>query len=237
MLSVPGQENPFISTNIDAGPMKRKAGPEFFRGIDVEIMSEVAQALGVRLEIVPAVGEGGIPTYSALIPALLAGEGDIIASAFSITPARTEKISFSTPYFHNEVVVIMRSDAKVSQAQGLAGLKAGVVPKSSLDDYLRDLNLEGLQRLEVEMQLEAYEAVSEGNADFLLDDLSAGLGRFLDLFDNLNPAFSLPVEDLYAFGLRPGSDLLEPINRALKKLRRSGRLREIVALDRSTIED
>ena len=46
-------------------------------------------------------------TRERLIPALLAGEGDIIAANLTITPERRTKVEFSNPYLENvkEVVV------------------------------------------------------------------------------------------------------------------------------------
>ncbi|MCH9651127.1 MAG: ABC transporter substrate-binding protein [Deltaproteobacteria bacterium] len=230
MLTVPWQENLFVRTNIEAGPMQRKAGPEFFEGSDVDLMSEIARELGVELEIVPAMGEGGIPSYSALIPALLREEGDVIASAFSVTATRREKIDFSAPYFHNQVVIITRKGPKGSQATDLAGLRAAIIPQTSLVEDLAALQIDGVQRVEVDIILEAYEAVSEGRADFLLDYLSSGVANFLSLFDNLEIARSLPAADTFAIGLRPGSDLEEPINQVIEKLRSSGRLEQIMSL-------
>src|SRR5579864_2821888 len=88
MLTYPVQGTHFISANLDA---MRERGlklvelrqPELFQGIDVDLMSGFARSLGVALEIHAITGG-----YGALIPALLAREGDLVASEFTITPGR-----------------------------------------------------------------------------------------------------------------------------------------------------
>lgn len=222
MLTVPGQENPFIRTNLEAGVMKRRGGPEHFEGKDVDLMQEVARQLGVKLVIVPAVGEGGIPTYDALIPALLAGKGDVIASSFSVTAKREDLIDFTTPYFKNEVLVVTRKGSGLEGPEDLGGKKAAATPGTSLWEHLEGMKIPDLEISEQELVLEGYEAVSEGNADFVLDDLSSGSSNYLSFFDNLEVAFTLPVDDVYALGVRPGSDLLPELNRILAELRESG---------------
>ncbi|MEM9598470.1 MAG: ABC transporter substrate-binding protein [Acidobacteriota bacterium] len=223
MLCVPNQENPFIRTNLDAGPMKRVGGIDAFSGYDVEILSLVAQELGVKLQIVPALSDEGLPSYPHLIPALLAGEGDIIASSFSVTDERQRKISFSEPYWRSRVAVVVRKDrTDIRSVDDLAGLKASVLPGSSHSEFLD--TLPGIRRVEVDLGIESYEAVSDGRADFLLDDYQGSQPGFMRFTDDLQIAFDLPLEDSYALGLRPGSDLLDRINGVLQELRDSGHL-------------
>ena len=50
-----------------------------YEGLDYELVAGFARTLGVRLRVVAK------PRFIELIPALLAGEGDLIASTMSIT--------------------------------------------------------------------------------------------------------------------------------------------------------
>jgi ABC-type amino acid transport substrate-binding protein len=90
MLCFPHQDNGFISVNLGAGPMPKAGGEKNFQGVDVDIMVGFAQFLGVSLEIRSI----SVPSYGELIPALLRGDGDVIASSFSVTAERQKVVDF-----------------------------------------------------------------------------------------------------------------------------------------------
>jgi membrane-bound lytic murein transglycosylase F len=104
------------------------------RGFDYELAKGVADALGVRLEVIVP------PTGADLIPWLEEGRGDIIAAAFTITPEREERLLFSTPYLFVDEVVVQRKDAPaLKRVEDLAGKTVWVRPSSSYEDTLREL--------------------------------------------------------------------------------------------------
>jgi ABC-type amino acid transport substrate-binding protein len=83
--------------------------PEFFAepssprpGFDYEVLKAFA-ALH-RVTLVPVFANG----WDALIPALLAGKGDVIAGRFSATETRRQQIDFTTEVFPYRLVVITR---------------------------------------------------------------------------------------------------------------------------------
>jgi membrane-bound lytic murein transglycosylase MltF len=80
--------------------------------------------------------------FDQLIPALLNGQGDIIAAGMTITPERSAKIAFSNPYRTNisEVTVRHRDAEKLENADQLAGKTVHVVRGSSYFSHLQQLN-------------------------------------------------------------------------------------------------
>ena len=80
--------------------------------------------------------------FEQLIPALLSGEGDVIAAGMTITPERKNKVAFSSPYRTNisEVVVRNKNTKKVEKAQDLSGKLVHVVRGSSYFSSLQRLN-------------------------------------------------------------------------------------------------
>src|SRR5205085_567467 len=70
-------------------PFVRETSPGQFEGIDEGIMKTFANTLGVALEIQP------VKELNELIPGIVAGKGDILASGFSITKDREKIINFS----------------------------------------------------------------------------------------------------------------------------------------------
>jgi arginine/lysine/histidine transporter system substrate-binding protein len=213
MLCFPHQENPFIRVDV-------AAGLDHYQGIDYEIMQGLAGRLGVALEVRPVK-----PAFSALVPALLAGDGDVIASSFSVTPERRQKVDFSSPYYKVHTVVVVRKGSGIKTAADLAGKTGSTVAGSSLEERIKQLRAGRIHH--VEFTRWNYDAVSEKEADFTVLDESS-TWRLLPLYPDLEVAFALPGADEYAYAVAPGSDLREAIDAYLEELRRSGRLDEIV---------
>src|SRR5262245_7833033 len=88
--------------------------PGKFEGLDVEIMKTLANSLGVALEVNPQ------ENFKDLIPALLAGQGDVIASSVTITKEREKVVSFSDSYFPVVMMIITKKDSKISNKKDLS---------------------------------------------------------------------------------------------------------------------
>ncbi len=61
-------------------------------GFDVDFARAMAEAMGVKLKIVPT-------RWSGILPSLVSGKFDMIISAMTITPKRALMVNFSIPYF------------------------------------------------------------------------------------------------------------------------------------------
>lgn len=223
LICFPHQENPFVHVNLALGPMPRVGGPDHFQGIDVELTQAVAESLGVSLEVHP-VSE---PSYAALIPDLLAGRGDLVASSFSITPARDEQVDFSDPYYHTERVIIARRGAPIAAVDDLRDKVGVAIPGSTHEAFLRDLGLPPEQLLTVGFTRENLSEVAEGRADFTSADATIEPLLRKD-FKGLDVVLRLPGDDRYGVAVPPGSDLVTAVNRVIAELQESGKLQEII---------
>lgn len=221
MICFPHQNSEFISVNLKRGPMRPVGTLEDFQGFDVDVMAAFAGSLGVTLEIRPI----ATPGYGELIPALLRGDGDLIASSFSITEARREQVGFSRPYFTVKELVITRKDSPIRSLADLAGKTAATIAGSAQEEHLKALKSKGLTFWHVAFTIDAFIAVNEGTANFTLQD-SPTL-RQLAEFHDLRAAFSIGEGTQYGYAVRKGSDLLEPLDGLVAKLREGGRLAEL----------
>ena len=222
MICFPHQDSEFVSVNLAAGPMARVGDTSSFVGADVDLMAEFAAELGVELEIRP-VAE---PSYGALIPALLGGDGDLVASSLTITEERRRQVDFSVPYHVVHPVVVTRRDGGPASVDELQGRTAAAIPSSSQEQLLRGLGFGGDRLVPVSFTRDGLLAVAEGQADLVLVD-SGVAGRLLPEFPGLVAAFGLPGEEGYGFAVRPGSNLLPALDAFLAGLSSSGRLAEI----------
>ncbi len=90
---------------------------DYADGYDVVIASMIAETLGMEVQIVKT-------DWDSLIPSLNAGAIDCIIAGMTETPERAEAVSFTTPYYESDMVVIVRADSdlvNISDIQELAG--------------------------------------------------------------------------------------------------------------------
>ena len=88
-----------------------------FEGFDVEIAREVAIALFGDPNAITYIG---IPS-SDRVQALVEGQVDLVASAFTPTCSRREEIAFSTDYYTSTQDVLLRDDDEAETVADLAG--------------------------------------------------------------------------------------------------------------------
>jgi len=209
VLSYPHEFNAFV----------KEKSPGEYEGVDVGIMKTFANSLGVALEIHP------VQKLNDLIPELLAGKGDILASGFSITKDREKIVTFSEPYFPAVVMVITRNGSNIAGPADLKGKKGSVVKGSSKEERMKQFT--GAILYYVEKSTMHYSAVAGGKADFALIDSPSAL-TFLSNFPTLKIAFQLPEIEHYGYAVAPGSDLKAALDAHLHQMMESGTLYTLV---------
>lgn len=225
MLTVivfPVVDEPFLAPNLKAGTLPVRAGRDHYQGIDADVMTAFAKHLGVDLEFLRLEEPG----FGALIPALARGEGDLVASAMSITEERHRIVDFSRPYFTIATVVITRRGASIHQLADLTG-KLGVGVRGSRPlSMIHELGVE-CTLVEVDFQTGAYAELTDGNADFALLESASARGALAER-PGLEIAFELPGHESYGYAVAKGSALKAVLDPFLDQLEESGELDRII---------
>ena len=170
-------------------------------GFEIDVAKKVARDMGVDIEFVPAPWQG-------LIPALIAGEFDVIIAGMSVRPRRMLVIDFTVPYAHSGMGVAanraMAADMKWPDDYDRAGVtfscRRGT---TSCSDVERLFPKAGVRRFDDDAR--ALREVLSGNAHAVLSSYPqpvvwAGAHPeriFLPTTENLS-------ESDEAFGLRKG---------------------------------
>ena len=81
-----------VGTAADMPPLNMLDKSGVPMGLDVDLAGQVASAMGVKLSLV-------VKPFPALLPALEAGEVDLVISGMTITPERNMKVAFVGPYY------------------------------------------------------------------------------------------------------------------------------------------
>ncbi len=109
-----------VGTEAQYAPYEFKDMDANIVGCDMFLAQEIADALGVNLEIVDMAFDG-------IIPAIQAGQVDLGIAAFTNTPERAEVIDFSDIYEESlqYLVVATGNENVYTSPESLAGLKVG----------------------------------------------------------------------------------------------------------------
>jgi len=181
------------------------------KGWPVEAQHEAAESFarsqGLEPELV------AVESFAEMIPALVAGRGDIIAANLTVTEARRQKIAFSVPLTTTrKQVLVAQGRDDIGRIEDLAGKRLMVDPSSAFWDYLEGLRsqypgIELVARPPDFSDEQELDAVASGRVDASVRDSNIA-GMYLSYRDDLMVAFELPGTDDIAWGIRPNSPQL-----------------------------
>lgn len=129
-------------------------------GFEIDVATKLAEDMGVEVEFVPT-------AWSGIIPALLAGNFDVIIGGMSITPQRNLTVNFTIPYA-NSGQQMASNIALAGDFTSLADYddprvnltcRRGVVGCTILEDYFPRANI-----LQFDDDAQAFQEVVNGNA-------------------------------------------------------------------------
>lgn len=188
-----------------------------FDGLEYGLLESFARKLGVTLEIKP------VATWRDLVPALLAGEGDLLAATFTATPERARTLALSESYFPVLTMVITRRESPIRTPADLHGKVASTFPGSSFEEVLR-----GLDGVHVEpTAADFYDRVVDGRADFSLAE-SVSVDSVVARHPELHASFALPGAQRLVFAAPPGSSLIAPLDAHIAEALQTGYLYQLV---------
>jgi polar amino acid transport system substrate-binding protein len=118
--AAPGSEKKTLVVGIDGEyiPFSYLDSSGSPTGFDVDSMRWIARKKGLDVRFQPTAWDG-------IIPSLQTGKVDLIYSGMTITPERSEQVSFSTPYWEVNQEVVIRNDSEITLEDVQAG-RAGI---------------------------------------------------------------------------------------------------------------
>ena len=189
-------------------------------GFDVQVAKVIADELGVELEIKAIEWDG-------LIPALEAGEIDMIIAGMSPTEKRKLSIDFSDTYFDSNLVMVVKKNGEYANADDIDDF-SGAKITGQLNTFHYDVidQIDGVQK-QTALQdfaaliqslesgaIDGYVCEKPGavsavaaNDEFTFVEFAEGKGFECD-----------PAESSISVGLRKGSTLLDKVNEAIATL-------------------
>ena len=204
-------------------------------GVLIGVNVDVARAICLELN---ATCDVKVRPWEELLPALARGEADAVIAGHTITPQTLAQVDFTNRYFHMPARFAgPRGTEEIEiTPEGLDGKRiavpAGTAHEAYLRVYFRDSRILPYASAEL-----AREALLAGQADFLFDDgvslvfwLNGALSQQCCEFKGgpfVEPRF---FGDGMAIAVsKTDTALKAQLNQALRRVRASGRLEEIVA--------
>lgn len=199
----------------DAKPYTFTDAEGNFTGFDVELFTDVAKRAGI--DEVVFTGQD----FSAILPAVANGQFDVGVAAIGITEERKQTVDFSEGYLAGYLTVLTSKESGVTDVEGLAGKRLGVV-QGSLQEAYAVKNFTSTDLVRFPDNNSAISAVNSGSADAHFLDYEAakeyqeqhGLVSAADI-----PSFDAPAG--FAIG-KDKTALKEALNKALAEAMEDG---------------
>ncbi len=189
-------------------------------GFEVDIIKEIAKELNIKEEFVQNQWDG-------LIPGLSRKDYDIAINGIEITDDRKQVVNFSEPYYLTyEQIVVRKENTNIKVLSDLSGKKVGTLSGSLAERFLRATK--GVIVKTYEDENTSYSDLELRRLDAVLLDQPIAI-----YYAKWNPQLKLTGQPIgqvsYGIALRKSDTLLlRAINKVIVKIRKNGRLREIL---------
>ncbi|MCI4446823.1 MAG: amino acid ABC transporter substrate-binding protein [Pyrobaculum sp.] len=194
-------------------------------GWDIDIAREIANALGVQLEIRDM-------RFAGLLEAVRKGDVDLAISAITWTSEREKVLEFSMPYYLESIVVVTKAArTDINKVEDLYGKTVGVQIGTTHEEWAA-ANLEKPGKASVRRYDKVYpymvEVLRRGDVDAIILDRSIATA-LIRKFPDLKIAFELPGSAGYISVAMPkcAQDLKLVVDQVIENLTQTGKLDEI----------
>lgn len=210
-----------VGTEAQYAPYEFKDLNANFAGCDMWLAQQIADHLGVELEVVDM-------SFDGIIPAVKSGQVDLGIAAFTKTPERAEEIDFSDLYEKSAQLLIVKSGNAdlYSTKESLAGQKVGA-QKGTIQSQLIQTALPDSELFELEKYPALALEVQNGNIAGLVVDQAVGESLIATSNGGLEVSNFAFTSEEAAFGkavvaAKGSEDLLAEVNTVINQVVNDG---------------
>jgi polar amino acid transport system substrate-binding protein len=193
--------------------------PGQYIGFEMDIAKAVAEALGVKLQLV-------VKAWDTLIPELQRGSFDMAMNGIEDTADRGRIVMFSEPYYiYSQQLTVRRATDGVSTLDDLKGKKVATLSGTAAEDILR--GTPGIQPVVNPEIIYSYRDLEAGKVEAVLLDkpIAVAYGATNPKLKNVGESFN---EGRYVIAFRTEDrSLRDAVNAALERLKHAGTLKAI----------
>ena len=210
-----------VGTEAQYAPYEFKDLNANFAGCDMWLAQQIADSLGVELEVVDM-------SFDGIIPAVKSGQVDLGIAAFTKTPERAEEIDFSDLYEKSaQLLIVKAGNADLySTKESLAGQKVGA-QKGTIQSQLIQTALPDSELFELEKYPALALEVQNGNIAGLVVDQAVGESLIATSNGGLEVSNFAFTSEEAAFGkavvaAKGSEDLLAEVNTVINQVVNDG---------------
>jgi polar amino acid transport system substrate-binding protein len=119
-----------VSTDPKYPPQSEQLPDGSYQGFDIDVATEIAKRLGVRVEFTT-------PDWSAITAGSWAGRWDMSVGSMTITPDRQKVLDFSPPYYYTPAQMTASKASGITTLEGLAGKTVCSGESTTYDQWLK----------------------------------------------------------------------------------------------------
>ena len=206
-----------IGTNADFAPFEfQDVNGKEYQGFDMDLIRAVAKEMGYKAEIQNI-------NFDGLIPALEAGNLDVIISGMTINDERKKKVDFSDPYYKSGLSIIVKKDDKsINKFSDLKGKKVAV--QIGTTSAMEVKKIEGAEVKEFNSSADTFLELKAGGVDAVVNDRPVNDYYIMKsgVTDVRRLEELLTSEDYGIASSKKKPEMKKQIDAALKKLRDNG---------------
>lgn len=189
-------------------------------GFDIDIAKEVGRRLGKTIQF------KDMP-FDALIPDLILGQVDFVASGLSYTEERAKRVLFSKSYLTDDPLVIFTSIQQNLSLDDLKGKTVIVNEGFTADHFIS--SKEGINLIRLPTQSDGFLAIKSGRADAFVTSKST-VDAFFELQDASQFHFNIIENTSETCALvvpKCKPNILVDIQKALDEMEKDGTLAKL----------
>ncbi len=186
-------------------------------GVDIEVGREIGKALGREVEFRNI-------NFDGLITALRTGSIDLVISALSINPERSQSIDFSDPYVKTGLSILAAKDSTVQSADDLKapGRKIVVRLGTTGESWARE-NLKDAKIIALDADVSCVMEVVNASVDAWIYDQVSVMNHHAKHPEKTRALLAPLREEVWAVGLKKGNEELKTkVNEVLARMRSDG---------------
>ena len=211
-----------VATSPDYAPYEFQTlvdGKNKVVGSDMSLAKDIADELGVELEISPM-------NFENVLSTLQSGKADLAMAGLSVTSEREAAFDFSDSYYEGKNAILTKADASgsYSKLSDLDSKKVAVL-KGSIEEGLAKEQLKKSNVVSLTSMGEAINELKSGQVDAVVMEGPVALGYVSQNKDlaQIKPSLEVKEGDAKAIAMKKGSsELKEAINKVITKAKKNG---------------
>ncbi|MCM3740850.1 basic amino acid ABC transporter substrate-binding protein [Oceanobacillus luteolus] len=204
-----------VGTSPTYPPFESEENGELI-GFDIGLIEKIAEAEDFEVEFTTM-------QFDGLIPALKAGQIDVVVGAVTITDQRMESVDFSNAYYESGLSILVPADSDIQSFEDLDGKLIGIQKGTSSYNYMIANGIEDQNIKQYADISTAYSALENDGVDAILYDHPSNINYITERNSDAVIVGDILNGEYYGIAVNPDKkDILEKVNNGLATIQENG---------------